>query len=669
MDCLTYEELLAKVQKAEFDTAQLENEIKSIEAGNFVLSEADRSPELERLVAENNRLKYQIKHLKMNISEEENKKGFYVNAHGPSPDILKMLTESFTAALWKAFPDLPRVPAVVTPSTQKNFGDYQCNSAMNVAQILRKTNPKLKPLEVAQKICENVEPCTFIKQLSPANAGFINIFLKEEFISDLVSKVVKVGALPPKVEVKKRVVVDMSSPNIAKEMHVGHLRSTIIGESIARLYEYLGHDVLKLNHLGDWGTQFGMLIAHLTEKFPDYLTVSPPIGDLQAFYKESKLRFDSDEEFKKRAYAAVVNLQSYNDDHIKAWNLICNESRKEFTKIYDFFDINNLVDRGESFYQPLMADVVSELEEKKMVELDEGRKICWPPKATVPLTLVKSDGGMTYDTSDMAALKHRLFVEKADEILYVVDSGQAIHLNGVFAAGAKAGWFDPEKVRVEHVGFGVVLGEDKKKFKTRSGDTVRLIDLITEGLKRAEQKLIDKGRDKVLTEEELKLAEEAVAIGCIKYADLSHCRTNDYVFSFDKMLDDKGNTAVYLQYAYMRIRSIARQIGTTTADLRQAPPPTFEHPKEWNLAKLVIRFPEVIDRCANDLYLHNLCDYLYELATTFTEFYDNCYVVEKDKSTGEIVKVNMGRLVLCEATAEVMRQGFSILGIKTVERM
>lgn len=468
-----------------------------------------------------------------------------------------------------------------------------------------------------------------------------------------------------------KVVVDFSSPNIAKEMHVGHLRSTIIGESMCRLFEFAGYDVLRLNHLGDWGTQFGMLIAHLQDKFPDYLTVSPPIGDLQAFYKESKRRFDTEEEFKKRAYQCVVLLQSKNPDFIKAWNLICDVSRREFQKIYNCLDIT-IIERGESFYHEMMKDIVKEFEDKGFVQVDDGRKVVFVPGFPVPLTIMKSDGGYTYDTSDLAALKHRLCEEKGDILIYVVDSGQSVHFQTVFAAGQMIGWYDPKVTRVAHAAFGVVLGEDKKKFKTRSGDTVRLIDLLEEGLKRAMDKLKDKERDKVLTPEELKAAQTSVAFGCIKYADLSHNRLNDYVFSFDKMLDDRGNTAAYLLYAFTRIRAIARLANIDEQMLRKAAREEvliLDHEKEWKLGKCILRFPEILQKILEDLLLHTLCDYLYELATTFTEFYDSCYCVEKDRQTGQIVKVNMWRLLLCEATATVMAKGFDILGIKPVQRM
>lgn len=474
-----------------------------------------------------------------------------------------------------------------------------------------------------------------------------------------------------------KVVIDYSSPNIAKEMHVGHLRSTIIGDCLANLFEFYGHEVLRINHVGDWGTQFGMLIAHLMDKFPNYKEVSPPISDLQAFYKESKKRFDNEEDFKKRAYGCVVKLQSLDSDFIKAWNLICDVSRKEFQLIYNRLNITNLVERGESFYHDRMPKVVKEIESKGLMVEEDGRKLLFPEGLGYPLTVVKSDGGFTYDTSDLATIKQRLHDENGKILIYVVDCGQSSHFEGIFTAAKALGWWDSAKARVEHVGFGVVLGEDRKKFKTRSGDTVRLVDLLNEGLKRSGEKLIEKGRDKELTEDELKATQAAVAYGCVKYADLCHNRINDYVFSFDKMLDDRGNTAAYLLYAYTRIRSISRKAGVSEEELNVASKKFQEsggvsflnHAKEIKLAKCILRFPEILQRVCDDLTPHILCDFMYELSTTFTEFYDNCYCIEKDKASGEVKKVHMNRLLLCEATSSVMDAGFKILGLRTVEKM
>uniref|UniRef100_A0A8C1XX02 Arginine--tRNA ligase, cytoplasmic n=2 Tax=Cyprinus carpio TaxID=7962 RepID=A0A8C1XX02_CYPCA len=556
-------------------------------------------------------------------------------------NINQRLQQIFGEAINTAYPGLENPPLTVTPNQQAKFGDYQCNSAMAMAQVMKAKGQKISPREIAEKIVQNIPNNELIERTEIAGPGFINVHLKRMFVSKLLSSLLVNGVKPPSLKKKKKVVVDFSSPNIAKEMHV------------------------------DWGTQFGMLIAHLQDKFPNYLSVSPPIGDLQAFYKESKKRFDEDEEFKRRAYQCVVKLQSKEPDFIKAWNLICDVSRNEFQKVYNCLDIR-IEERGESYYQDMMTAVIKEFEEKGLVQLDEGRKIVFAPGQSIPLTIVKSDGGYTYDTSDLAAIKNRIFDEKADIIIYVTDSGQAVHFQVVFAAAQLIGWYDPKVIRVEHAGFGVVLGEDKKKFKTRSGDTVRLMDLLEEGLKRSMDKLKEKGRDKVLTPEDLVKAQRAVAFGCIKYADLSHNRINDYVFSFDKMLDDRGNTAAYLLYAFTRIRSIARLANIQEATLRTAVETTevlLDHEKEWKLGKCILRFPEILQKITDDLLLHTLCDYLYELATTFTEFYDSCYCVEKDRQTGEVVKINMCRMLLCEATAAVMAKGFDILGINPVERM
>uniref|UniRef100_A0A8B9CR49 Arginine--tRNA ligase, cytoplasmic n=1 Tax=Anser brachyrhynchus TaxID=132585 RepID=A0A8B9CR49_9AVES len=618
-------------------SCEAENEIKLLTAEIERLKNfgcLGISPSLEGLRDENAKLKYRLNFLRKSLQEERSKTAKSMI------NINSCLQEIFGAAIQAAYPDLENPPLVVTPSQQPKFGDYQCNSAMGITQILLKTKEqKVSPREIAEQITKNIPANECIEKVEIAGPGFINVHLRKDFVSKQLSSLLMNGVQPPAVGKRKKVVVDFSSPNIAKEMHVGHLRSTIIGESMCRLFEFAGYDVLRLNHLGDWGTQFGMLIAHLQDKFPDYLTVSPPIGDLQAFYKESKRRFDTEEEFKKRAYQCVVLLQSKNPDFIKAWELICDVSRKEFQKIYNCLDIT-LIERGESFYQEMMKDIVKEFEDKGFVQVDDGRKIVFVPGFPVPLTIMKSDGGYTYDTSDLAALRHRLCEEKADILIYVVDSGQSVHLQTVFAAGQMIGWYDPKVTRVTHAAFGVVLGEDNMHA--------------------------------VLTAEELRAAQTSVAFGCIKYADLSHNRLNDYVFSFDKMLDDRGNTAAYLLYAFTRIRAIARLANIDEEMLRKAAREevlVLDHEKEWKLGKCILRFPEILQKILEDLLLHTLCDYLYELATTFTEFYDNCYCVEKDRQSGQIVKVNMWRLLLCEATAMIMAKGFDILGIKPVQRM
>lgn len=604
----------------------------------------------------------------------ENEKNNSKNITVPSGliSIRKHLASAFESGVKAAYPQLSNVLCEVKDSA---VGDYQFSGAMVITKLLKEKDIKASPKEVAEKIMNSVPPLpSLIEKLEVTGPGFINIHLSKVYAMSAIATIINEGVKPPKTE-KKRVVIDFSAPNIAKQMHVGHLRSTIIGDSISRLLEYLGHDVLRINHLGDWGTQFGMLIAHLEDRFPNFVNESPPIADLQAFYKESKKRFDEEEEFKKRAYDRVVKLQSGESKSTKAWQLICDVSRQEFQQIYDALDIN-IIERGESFYQSRMESLVAEFEKRGFLEEDEGRKIMWGDKnddfGGIPLTIIKSGGGFTYDTSDMATIKQRIEEEKGEWLIYVTDAGQATHFKAIFSCAKVAGIYDPSKVRIDHVGFGVVLGEDGKKFKTRSGDTVKLSDLLDEGLKRSKDKLLEKERDKVLTKEEFDAAQNRVAIGCIKYADLSKNYKNDYTFSFDKMLEDKGNTAVYLLYALTRIRSIARNCGAefyaNLEKIKKETPITLDHPKEWKLAKILITFPDVLDRILKDLHIHFLCDFLYQVSTTFTEFYDSCYCIEKNKQ-GEIVKINASRVLLCEATATVMGQCFDILGIKTLHRI
>lgn len=680
-------ELRKLLDEQDKQIASLEQEFASIVSREFELKP---SPELVKLLNENQKLKYRIQILEQSIIDETKASAPESTAAPVSSEPVKMreltskpqppaseknnyslsivdwLYSLFDKAIQAEFSNLPAAAVTLTGS---KVADYQCNSAMKIAGELKALGQKANPSEVAKKIVAKLEPNDLIEKCEVSGPGFINIYLSKKFAQTELKKIISNGVKAPFVGAKKKVVIDFSSPNIAKEMHVGHLRSTIIGESLSRLFEFIGFDLLRLNHIGDWGTQFGMLIAHLKDMFPNYATVSPPIGDLQAFYKESKKRFDDDAEFKKRAYECVVKLQSFDPEIIKGWKLICDVSRIEYQHIYKELDVT-LVERGESYYQNLMNDVVVELKEKNVLIEENGCKIMWVPNQTIPLIITKSDGGYTYATSDMAAIKNRLYTEKADIVLYVVDAGQAVHLESIYSAAKLVGWLKPEH-RVEHVKFGVVLGEDKKKFKTRSGDTVRLRDLLDEGLTRALASLKEKEREKVLTEDELLKAQRAVAYGCIKYSDLSHNRTNDYIFSFDKMLEDKGNTAVYMLYAYTRIQSITRNAGITAEQLKEYSSKNeidLSDEKEWKLAKCVLKFPEIIIKTFNDLLLHSICDYMYELATTFSEFYDSCYCITKDKATGETT-VNMSRLVLCDSTASVLASCFNLLGLQTLEKM
>ncbi|KJE97100.1 rars protein [Capsaspora owczarzaki ATCC 30864] len=528
--------------------------------------------------------------------------------------------------------------------------------------------------DIASAIHKNLPKSTLLESshFEVDERGFITVVVPAKLLATILTNIVVHGVLPPKQEKKKRVIIDFSSPNIAKEMHVGHLRSTIIGESLCRLLEYRGFEVLRVNHVGDWGTQFGMLIAHLKDEFPNFRNESPPIGDLQAFYKASKKRFDADEEFKKRAYTEVVKLQAGTDADVRhAWKLICDESRREFELIYKRLHVT-IKEKGESFYQPMMPSVVADLEKRGFVQVEDGRKIMFVPDQAVPLTVEKSDGGYTYDTSDLAAIKYRIEEEHADWIIYVVDVGQSLHLETVFSAAKHVGWLDPAKVRVDHVAFGLVLGEDGKKFKTRSGDTVRLVDLLDEAVERAKV-VLDSKRGGDLQPEEYAAALDAVSYGAVKYADLSTSRTSDYTFSFDRMLKLVGNTAPYLLYAYTRMSSIARNAGIDVSKEIAKHPCEFTEGPELALARALIRFPEILNRITDDLMPHTLGSFLYEICQLYSTFYEKLRIIEHDvdKATGTktIKSIHYPRLALCEAASLVLKQGLSILGMDVVGKM
>ena len=473
--------------------------------------------------------------------------------------LLSVLKSKFHQAAEQAFPQLltddQTIPTEVTVSTQTAFGHYQCNTAMKLTKILRQPPPK-----IADQIVKALDLSDgMISKLEVAGPGFINITLDPAFLSketDILLRYSHFGIDPPKKQ--QRIIIDFSSPNVAKEMHVGHLRSTIIGDCLARLFEFLGHDVLRLNHIGDWGTAFGMLIAYLKEEAPLVLAgkQNTDLTHLVAWYKASKKRFDEDSEFKKRAQLEVISLQHGEPKGRQAWEIICEISRKAYEEIYHLLDVR-LTERGESFYNPYLADIVTDLDKKGLITLSHGAKCIFlegfqnREGEPLPLMVQKSDGGYNYDTTDLAAVYHRVHVERADRLIYVTDAGQATHFQMIFKAAEKAGYLDPKKVRVDHVPFGLVLGLDGKKFRTRSGDTERLIDLLEAAVNFADKIL--KERSPEMEEGERKRIAHALGIGAVKYADLSNHRLGDYTFSYDRMLRFEGNTAAYLMYSYVRV--------------------------------------------------------------------------------------------------------------------
>lgn len=549
----------------------------------------------------------------------------------------------------------------ITPSTQPQFGHYQCNNALKLAKELKKN-----PREVAQKIIDAWKPDpTMISKMEIAGPGFINIFLTPAFLSSEINHVLhdpRLGVPPPYP--KQRIIVEFSSPNIAKELHVGHLRSTIIGDCLARVFEFLGHDVLRLNHIGDWGTQFGMLITYMREHVPEVLEgkKQTDLVSLMQWYRASKKCFDEDPEFKKRSQLQVVKLQGGDEVALASWTMICDISRKAFQEIYQLLDVK-ITERGESFYNPFLASTVADLEKRGMVTISDGAKCIYlegfvgRDDTPLPMIIQKSDGGYNYDTTDMAAIRHRIEVEKADRIIIVTDAGQSLHFQMVFKAAEKAGYLDPKKVRVDHVPFGVVLGADGTKFKTRSGDTEKLADLLYEAVKQA--KVILHERLPELSEKELTHTAEVLGIDAVKYADLSSHRIKDYMFSYDRMLRFEGNTAAFLLYAYVRIQSIKRKVGKEIASLKSRI--VLEHPSEIDLALHLRRFGEILESVAEELLPNRLAEYLYTLAEKFHAFFRDCRV----EGTPE----EDSRLLLCEAAGRILHQGLQILGLKTLEKM
>ena len=580
--------------------------------------------------------------------------------------ILEQLKDSVSQALVSAFgTELADTDPLIAPTNNPKFGDYQSNVALSLAKPL-----KQNPRAIAQTIVDNLQVEDMCQTPTIAGPGFINFTLISDYIGQLLKLIQPDGRLGIRCVQPAKVVVDFSSPNIAKEMHVGHLRSTIIGDAIANVLEFRGYDVLRINHVGDWGTQFGMLIAYLREAYPEALTTANALdlGDLVSLYKKAKVRFDEDEEFKQTARQEVVKLQAGAEDSHRAWKLLCDQSRKEFQIIYDLLDIK-IEERGESFYNPFLEDIVSELEQKGLLEESEGAKCVFLDGFTnkdgdpLPLIVQKTDGGFNYATTDLAALKYRVKEDEANRIIYVTDSGQANHFAGVFQVAKKAGIL-PDDVEVVHVPFGLVLGDDGKRFKTRSSETVKLKDLLDEAVERAKNDLETrlKEEERSETPEFIDRVSQVVGLSAVKYADLSQNRTSDYKFDYDKMLDLKGNTAPYLLYAYVRPQGISRKGNIDFETLTDADI-VLEQPTELALAKHILQLEEVIKEVESTLLPNRICLYLFELSQKFNQFYEQCDILNAAEPA------RTSRLILADLTARTIKLGLSLLGIKVLERM
>ncbi|MFN9934518.1 MAG: arginine--tRNA ligase [Cyanobacteriota bacterium] len=614
------------------------------------------------------------------------------------------LERQLRAALERAFPEAaaaareagaPLDPQLA-PASKPEFGDFQSNGALGLARALGLPPRKIAEAIVAQLAAEPgfAEIC-----LEPviAGPGFLNLTLRPELlaaevrarlgdprlgvpsVADEAESGGAVGAAAP-------VIVDFSSPNIAKEMHVGHLRSTIIGGALARVLEFRGHPVLRLNHVGDWGTQFGMLITHLKQVAPEALTTADAVdlGDLVAFYREAKKRFDDDQAFQITSREEVVKLQGGDPQSLRAWRLLCDQSRREFQKIYDRLAIS-LSERGESFYNPYLQAVVADLEAAGLLVVDQGAKcvflegVSGKEGAPLPVIVQKSDGGFNYATTDLAAIRYRLAAppegDGARRVIYVTDAGQANHFAGVFQVARRAGWL-PAGASLEHVPVGRVQGEDGTKLKTRAGDTVRLRDLLDEAVERCEADLRRRLAEEERTEDEAFIHQVATTVGlaAVKYADLSQNRITNYQFSFDRMLALQGNTAPYLLYALVRIAGIARRGGELGGALAGdggagdaavgfPDPLTFMEPQEWALVRELLKFDVVVAEVETDLLPNRLCTYLFELSQVFNRFYDQVPVLKAEEPS------RGSRLALCRLTADTLKLGLGLLGIETLERM
>lgn len=554
-------------------------------------------------------------------------------------------------AFIKTLPDFPDLDPIVRPASKDLFGDYQCNGIMRCAKLMKRP-----PLEIAEAVLKNLDK-TMFSAISIAGAGFINLTLSDDYIINTLLKYrdyLKKGSL---ISRPQKIIVEYSSPNIAKDMHVGHLRSTIIGDSLAKIFQFLGHDVLTLNHLGDWGTSFGLLISYMKE-YPE--DKSDTVSDLTVLYKKAKIKFDNDEDFKNKARRSVVALQNGDPEIISLWKKIYDISRDSFDAVYSLLNIS-IQERGESFYNPLLKPLLEDLESKGLLTLSDGAQCIFIEGLPIPLMVRKQDGGFNYDTTDMAAMRHRVEKEKAERIIIVTDSGQDLHFKLIREASEKAGYLHHE-VRFDHVTFGLVLDAEGKKFKTRSGETIKLMDLLETSISKAGTLIEDKNPN--FPKNELQKTAEILGINAVKYSDLSCNRVHDYVFSFEKMLRFEGKTATFILYAYVRIQGIKRKLGLTKEVLTQIQEQNslcLTNPAERALGAHLIRFPDILLKTAEDLLPHYLADYLYETAEKFNIFFKDSRISDSEYKES--------RLRLCLITEKILETGMHLLGLRTTSRL
>ena len=555
--------------------------------------------------------------------------------------------------------------ALVRQSGKPQFGDYQANGIMAAAKKLN-----LPPRELAQRVIDQLDLAELVAKVEIAGPGFINIFLQNDWLAQQNEQLLQQNRLISPTEQPQTIVADYSAPNVAKQMHVGHLRSTIIGDAVVRVLDYLGHKVIRANHVGDWGTQFGMLIAYL-EKMENEHAENLALNDLEAFYRAAKQCYDNDPQFAEKSRHYVVKLQSGDQYCLTMWRKLVDITMQQNQQTYDRLNVTLSNDdiMGESLYNPMLAGIVADLKAKGIAVDDQGAVVVFLDEyknkdgEAMGVIIQKSDGGFLYTTTDIAATKYRHEVLHADRALYFIDSRQSQHLQQAWTIVRKAGYI-PAEMNLEHFNFGMMLGKDNKPFKTRSGDTVKLTDLLDEAVERAEKLIRDKNTE--LSAVELQQVVEAVAIGAVKYADLSKNRTTDYVFDWDNMLSFEGNTAPYMQYAYTRISSIfsRSQIDPNSLTDILSDNIVLNEDKERALAIKLLQFEEAVQTVAKEGTPHILCAYLYDLAGIFSTFYEHCPILNAEQES-----VKNSRLKLAALTQNTLQQGLALLGIKTVAKM
>ena len=576
-------------------------------------------------------------------------------------NIQALLSEKVSQALIAAGASADCEPQV-RQSAKVQFGDYQANGVMAVAKKLG-----MAPRQLAEQVLSHLDLSGIANKVEIAGPGFINIFLDPAFLAENVSSALKSERLGVAQPQAQTVVVDYSAPNVAKEMHVGHLRSTIIGDAAVRTLEFLGHKVIRANHVGDWGTQFGMLIAYL-EKQQQENAGEMALADLEGFYREAKKHYDEDEAFAARARSYVVKLQGGDEYFREMWRKLVDITMSQNQLTYNRLNVTLTRDdvMGESLYNPMLPGIVADLKAKGLAVESEGATVVfldeYKNKEGEPMGVIiqKKDGGYLYTTTDIACAKYRYENLHADRVLYYIDSRQHQHLMQAWTIVRKAGYV-PDSVPLEHHMFGMMLGKDGKPFKTRAGGTVKLADLLDEALERARRLVAEKTPD--MPADELEKLANAVGIGAVKYADLSKNRTTDYIFDWDNMLAFEGNTAPYMQYAYTRVLSVFRKADTDESALAAAPVVITEE-REAQLAARLLQFEETLTVVVREGTPHVMCSYLYDRAGLFSGFYEHCPIL-----SAESEETRNSRLKLALLTAKTLKLGLDTLGIETVERM